>query len=207
MSLKPNRNSIYTRAFIGFTIFDFLHLSIAIALLVHAYLQRPMAAMAAAECMVEIVFSFLLMAFISALAHHKSNATTFHALYAYCWLVATASLLVPLTFAIPTLATGQWDALEESVALSSIIVSMSLAFVSFTLFLITLIFWEKRKRWNRIIVIALVAIMATATAQFCSEFFFGLDAWELSLECVKDLAPVPAAILGLTLTANKNFQL
>ena len=55
-------------AYIGFSIFDIIHIVCSVLVLIYIYANDAVHPIVAAECCVEIVFSLLLIAFIAALA-------------------------------------------------------------------------------------------------------------------------------------------
>ena len=192
-------------AYIGFSILDIIHIVCSVLVLIYIYANDAVHPIVAAECCVEIVFSLLLIAFIAALAK-KSDHETFHALYTYSWLVAVASMLVPMTFAIPEIVAGNWADHYEAIGLTTSLVSMVLILISFLLLLATMFDWKNAVSWNKLIRVALVLVIVSSLAEFGMEFTLGKSNFELVVNCIKDLAPLVPAIMGLVLRSNAYFR-
>ena len=198
--------SVNNRAFIGFTIFDVIHIVCAVILMVRAYQDSPIDAMLAAECGTEIVFSILLVAFIASLAEHNRHHETFHALYTVAWLVAVASLLVPISFLIPEFFTFTPTNGIEVALLVLELASLLLFFASMVLLFIAAMKPNKIVMWNRLIHWALIITMVGTAAQIVIDCLHPENALILVLDIIKDCAPLVPGILGFTLWTNPKFK-
>ena len=198
--------SIPRRGFIGFTIFDIIHIVCALALLIKVYASGSRDQLLAAECSVEIVFALLLVAFIDALAKHDTNVKVFRALYTFAWLTAVASLFLPMSFAIPRLVYFDSTDPVELAEFASDVIAMILTLSAFLLMLITMTGWKKATTWKKLMRVALILVICVSVAEFAMEFVGGHDTFNLIVECISDLAPMIPAIIGLTLIRNENFN-
>ena len=194
-------------AYIGFTIFDFIHLGSCGFLLYEAFRVRPINDLLASESIAEIVFAFLLIGFIAILAKNKANTRqTFHGIYSFAWLTAIASILVPATMRIPAIIQQDWSAPGAFFKLFDI-VPIVLSLTLFVLFMLSLIGWKNTRGWNWVMPICMVLVLLLAGFQFFTVFINGIeDLPEVIAECTKAIAPIPAAIIGLVLSDNLDFR-
>ena len=205
---KKNETSewrVPKRAYIGFTVFDAIHIICSLTMIVMGYLKRPINEMEIAEHSVVILFSLLLIFYIANLAEHNHDRKSFHGLYSFAWLVAVASLMVPSIFDFPLVAQGEW---EESVYVAWTLgfVSVGLTLGIFVLMFIILGLNRKAKPWNHLIHIALTLILVLSAVLFVSEFFVEMDVVERAMSCIEDLAPVVPAVLGITMFGDRRFR-
>lgn len=194
------------RTFIGFSIFDFLHLTSAIAILVMALTKQPIDEIEAAQCNVEIVFSFLLIAFIASLAKFQANKELFHASYTFAWLCALASILIPLSFSIPEIIYAEWQGHQEIAAIVVLILALALSFVVFAMFMFSLVVRKHFTQWNSVIHVALILILILSGLCLAEDILLSHSPWQLVFEVVKDLAPCVPAVLGISLWKNRDFR-
>ncbi len=193
------------RTFIGFTIFDALHIICAVAKLVLAFNEPVVDEIIIAQCNVEIVLSLLLFAFIASLAKFQSNKELFHASYTYAWLCAFASVMVPLSFLIPRLLEATWEGHQEIAQYVLLIIALVLSLILFCVFLASLIFKKKSRRWTNIIRVALILVLVLPPLTLTLDILVGGQPFDVALECIKDLAPVFPAVIGLSLWGNRDF--
>lgn len=152
-------------SFISFTIFDILHVLLAIFFLVYSLIvKEPGYKEDIAESIIILIFAALLISFVDALAKGNANSTSFRKYYSYAFVCASAALLVPLAMVFPheieTLSAP--EEILESLSFIVIAISMILFFVC--------IFMKKEAAiWRIIMLIAIVLfllyvpLMVTAT--------------------------------------------
>ncbi len=203
---RKNPANINRRAFIGFTLFDAIHIICAVILMIHAYSTNPINSLLAAESGVEIVFSLLLVVLIACLAEHNEHHEYFHAMYTFAWLVAIASLLIPSTFSIPEIVAFDWTNRDESVLVTIAILVIILYLVIFVLLALTTFTSRKVRRWNHLIHISLILVLVTAVLKITFEIIFPIDNFETIVTIIKDLAPVAPVVISFSLWNNRNFQ-
>lgn len=205
--LEPRTGVCPSRTYIGFTIFDVLHIVCAIVLLVFAVQKSPINEMEAAECNVEIIMSLLLIAFIASLAKFQANKELFHASYTFAWLCALASIMIPLSFSIPEIIYATWEGHKEIAATLVLIFALVLSFVAFAIFLVSLFFKKKPRYWNDVVHVALILVLVLSTLCVVEDFLLEeRTPVERVFCCIKDLAPVVPAVLGLSLWKNRDFH-
>lgn len=192
------------RAYIGFTIFDAIHIICGIVLIVLGCRSNPIDAFAIAEHSVIILLSILLIAYIAALAKPSHDHDAFHGAYTYAWLVATAGIIVPSLFSIPYIAMGEWE-FSVYAAIGLEVAALVVAAIIFAIFFLVLFNYRKQKFWRRAIWLPLSLIILLSILLFVSEFFVDVSVEERVFDCVEDLAPIIPAVLGFTMFRNKGF--
>ena len=87
-------------SFIGFTVFDFGHIFLALVLIIFSLVVRQEGfEEEVGECIIELVFAGLLISFVDGLALKSSqDVTRFRRNYNYAFLCVSSSLMVPLAF-------------------------------------------------------------------------------------------------------------
>ena len=102
-------------AFIGFSLFDVIHLTVAMIVLIYSYSQRPVLETGAFVSSVELCFVVLLSMFDISMIK-RSNQKHAHMVrrnFGYCCLLASMAIFVPSTFLIPEIVHGDWSTREE----------------------------------------------------------------------------------------------
>lgn len=197
--------SIMKRVTLGFAAFDIWHILTSLALLIYAYVTRPIDALLAAECGVEIVFALLLILFITTLVRHNDHGISFPMAYGFAWLVAVASLFVPLSFSIPEIIVSDWPE-EEVVGLVLTIVSIVLSFLCFVLVFLALPTNHRIIRWRRLITAAVVLIIVLVPVLIVHEFFVERSMFERVVSAIADVAPLIPAISALSFLWRKDSK-
>ena len=208
MENTPNEGTILPprRAYIGFSVFDIIHVASSIFLIVHCYNQPIIDVVQIAESTIIIVFSMLLMAFIAVLAKRELNPKMFHSFYSFAWLVASASLLVYPAFSFPEAIVGGYEE-SEAVALTLSAINAMFALGVFLFFGATLFVSQQSRRWNAFIHIGTVLACVLATSLFVTEFFIKMEPVERVFECAEDVALLVPAIIGISMFNNPAFRM
>ena len=206
ITLFKKNTSMNTRAFVGFTVVDVIHVVCAVALLIYAYSSDPVLDLLAAQCGTEIVFSLLLVAFIASLAEHNEHHDSFHALYTFAWLTALASLLVPSSFSIPELSTVNWTNHSEALVVTLDIAYIVCILAAFVCTFITSFVSKRNKTWNRLIHVSMILVLISVPLEICSVLLVGEHQMTMVFESIKALAPIVPAVLSLTLWKNDEFR-
>jgi len=194
------------RAYIGFSVFDIIHVASSIFLIVHCYNQPVIDVVHIAESTITIVFSLLLIAFIAVLAKRELNPKMFHSFYSFAWLVASASLLVYPAFSFPEALVGGYEE-SEAVALTLSAINALFALGVFLFFGATLFVSQQSRRWNAFIHIGTVLACVLATSLFVTEFFIKMEPVERVFECAEDVALLVPAIIGISMFNNPAFRM
>ena len=189
----------------GFAVFDIIHLVCAITLLIIAYAERPINAMEGAECLVEIVFSILLICFINAMQHHHKYLEHPQMTYTLGYLTASASLFVPLSFSLPEIIEGEWSG-SFQIAASLITACIAIAFLCFLFFFLALVFSRNPGLWRAFVIAGLCAMIVLVPIQFAMEFYTKEQAVILTFHLIKSVAPLAFAPLGISLVAHKESR-
>ncbi len=201
---EVDTKTVSRRAYIGFTIFDIIHVICSVTMLVIACIRTPIDELVVAECNVEIIFALLLVTFITALAKPDKHHESFHGLYTFAWLVALASIFTPASFMIPYIIVMSWSGIEAvSIAFEGL--SILLCFASALAMFLAIRFSTNSVHWKKAIRIGLILTLIFTTVAFVTVFLVRKEPWEIAIEGVKSLAPLPPAILGLTLSRNSHF--
>lgn len=194
------------RIHIGFAIFDAVHIVCAIVLLILAFEEPMLNSLAIAECNVEIGFSLLLIVFIASLVEHTTNKAMFRSAYNFAWLTAMGSVMIPLSFSLPVIVTSAWSTTREVITLTLDVAAMLICFLSFLMFLFSIINSHNIRRWRLAISFAMFASFPLAAICFAEDLMLDYTPAALAFELIKDLAPLAPAILGLTLWNSEVFK-
>ena len=204
---RPHKElMVNERAFLGFTIFDIVHILCAVALLIFAFVYKPVDAVKVAESCTEIVMSLLLIAFIDALAKHDEYSKGFKRIYTFAWLVLVASLLIPATFMIPEFFEGQWPEPEVARYLTLLIIRLVLILSVFVVLMLTIFDHLHKIGWLRIMHIAMVLTILYSAFSLTIAFFTIENVAEGIVEFIKETAPLVPSIIGLTLWRNRSAK-
>ena len=195
----------FKRAILSFAIFDLIHLGCAIPSLIVAYSYNPIDALMAAECLVEIVLSLILIAFIAVLVEHNDHGIPFGYAYGFAWLVASSSLFIPLSFSLPEVLSGDWIG-SEGISLSLISVSMGLSLLMLLTAAVALLRCKNPRSWRIWTSISLGLCFPLVITTFAGEFFVGREQPLTILFCIRDLAPLAPAILGFSFLWKKESK-
>ncbi len=195
--------------FLGFSIYDILHIVFAIVFLVVAFIKREgFCEMEVGESFVEIVFSILLIAFILEMVKKHHEAATTRRFYTFAWLSACAALLVPESFGIPHLVSS---VIDDGVFIHHEIlrlIEISFSLISFVLFLLSLKKADSGKGWTPSILMAMIFFVLTVPLAI-TRLFLANEHEPILLVCyvIKDLAPVAPfafALYGLIKEMKQN---
>lgn len=100
--------------FVGFSIFDFIHIIVAVTVLVYAYIRKGhVMEMDAACSSVELCFAFLLTMFVTSMVKVSGQAAKLRRNFGFCCIIAALAVFAPSTFWLPELVHGDWGASEE----------------------------------------------------------------------------------------------
>ncbi len=203
---NPQPKNPYIRSFLlAFAAFDIIHLLCAIVLIVIAYTSRPISAMEAAECMVEIVLSILLICFINAMQHHHKYLDHPQITYTLGYLTASASLFVPLSFSLPEVIEGDWTG-SYVTAMILVVSCLIIAFLAFLSFFLSLISVHSGNIWRLLVIIGLCMMIILVPVQFAMEFFIQESPVVLTFHLLKAFAPMVFAPLGIYLVAGNKSR-
>ena len=204
--IDPTKNHYLHEFLIAFAAFDFIHLSCAIVLLVFAYLAKPIEMADAGICVVEIIFALLLISFVRAMSHHHKFVDCPSIIFTLGCMTASGSLLIPLGIEFPMIIEGDWNGpAVETLAL--LMICTICATLAFACFFFAVVFSEKKRIWMTLIAVALFSMIALAPAQFVLELKSNYSVVEIIFRCIKSLAPLCFAPLGLLLMIHRQARL
>ena len=193
-------------SFLGFTIFDAIHLPVAIMMLVFAYINYPVWEMDAACAMVEIGLALLLIVFDVTLAKKEhGSAAALRRNVGYCVLICACADFIPSSFWLPELVHGDWGAQSE-VAL--LLLTGAVALLSFTaviLFALSLVVDERTpggEGWRKITFVAnIFFLLASISAIIMVIMERKFPTWLMVFECISKAAPfVPGIVIFIRLS-------
>ena len=186
-------------AFIGFSIFDILHIVAATVVLVFAYTQRPIREMDAACSSVELCFAALLILFVVTLAKRQDDPAKLRNSFTFCCIVVALAVFVPASFWLPELIHGDWGVSEEVPMLIMVTLNASLSLVAAFLFAVAQIVDERTEdgsKWRKLlfagnILFILSAVSGVVTVLIERKY----PAWVMAFDCIGQLAPLFPGIL------------
>ena len=185
--------------FVGFTIFDIIHFTVAAITLVFAYVKRPILEMEAAASSVELCFVVLLTMFEVSLVKKIKNAETLRRNYGYCCLLAAMAVFIPTSFLIPELVHGDWGVKEFLPPLILTSVETVFSFLAVFFFAFAQIVDEKTEgglSWRKLTFVGDIFFILTALAAVACIFFEEeLPTWVLVFKGIGAAAPLVPGVL------------
>lgn len=185
--------------FLGFSIFDFIHLVTATFALVYAYCQRPILEMDAACSSVEICFAFLLITFVLTMVKKTHQAASLRRYFGFCCVVASLAVFVPSTFWIPETVNGDWGIQESIPVLVLTILNCAFSFVAVIGFAVAQMVDERTTgglSWRKIAFVAnIFFILGGATGVVCAALENKFPLWLTMIECIGRAAPLFPGVL------------
>lgn len=183
--------------FLGFTIYDVVHILFGLYFLVFYILREPENHFEIAECIVEIVISVTLIGFIHAIAVSE-HGDAMNRTYTYAWLLACVSLLIPALFKGVSLIGTEIDA-KGIVTLAGLVVCV----LMFAAFFTSLFVVKKRSLWMALLYLGMVFFGLSAILEFVGQFLQTFPATLLEminfgLLLIKYAVPLVPVILGIT---------
>lgn len=198
------REAHYT--FLGFTIFDAIHLPVAIMMLVFSYINYPVWEMDAACAMVEIGLALLLIVFDVTLAKKEhGSAAALRRNVGYCVLICACADFIPASFWLPELVHGDWGAQSE---IALLIITGTVALLSFTaviLFAVAQVLDERTpggEAWRKFTFVAnIFFLLASVSAIIMVIMERKFPTWLMVFECISKAAPfVPGIVIFIRLS-------
>lgn len=188
-------------AFLGFSIFDMIHIIVASHVLVYAYSQRPIMEMDAASSAVELSFSFLLILYIVSMIRRHKEAARVRRNFSFCHLIASLSVFLPATFLIPEVVHGDWGTVHETTEWVMVIVYAVLAFLSVVLYAVAQLVDERTPgglEWRIFLIIgSIVFILAAGTGVGVTVMENKFPTWLIVMDCIGKAGPIVPAILTI----------
>lgn len=186
-------------AFIGFSIFDILHILAATVILVFAYSQRPVREMDAACSSVELCFAALLILFVVTLAKRQDDPAKLRNSFTFCCIVAALAVFVPASFWLPELVHGDWMASEEVPILIMVMVNATLTLTAAVLFAIAQIVDENTQggaQWRKLLFAGnILFILSAVTGVVTVILERKYPVWIMVFDCIGQAAPLFPGIL------------
>ena len=183
--------------FLGFAIFDFVHIIAAIYLLVHVLRHHEGEALELSECIIEIVLSLALIGFIDALAE-KRDGPPDNRFFTYAWLLASASL------AIPSIINGFYlSEIEDTTALAFKISLLCIDVTMFLLFFLSMFTSKYIRLWKVFLYLGMIlfgisGIVGTVGFSLLEAFHeSGIHIAADIISLIKNTIPVVPSVLGL----------
>jgi len=171
--------------YIGFSIYDVIHIAFAIAFLVLAYWHKAEGyEIESAECATELVFSLLLIVFIKELVE-KPEKSTLRRFYTFAWVSASAALFLPETFSLPSLVNGLNGARE----IFQLCCILSTA-IAFFLFLAALFQSDTGRNWNLLMIVGIGFFFVSSPLLMAKSYFKGGETYEVVMAIIKNSAPL-----------------
>ena len=193
-------------SFLGFTIFDSIHLPCAIIMLVYSYLQYPILEMDAACSMVEIGLAVLLVVFDATLAKKDhGSAAALRRNVGYCALVAACSDFIPVSFWLPELVHGDWGTRESAYLMGVIGITAFLSFAAVVLFAVAQVLDDRHpggNLWRRFTFVANVFFILAAIASITMVHLeHKFPTWLMAIDCIAKAAPfIPGVVIFVRLS-------
>ena len=183
--------------FIGFAIFDIVHILIGIYFFIFILLNERANLLGIAEAALEVVVSITLIAFVKAIGDKQNNSAT-NRLYIYAWLLASVSLLVPSL-------CGAISYFHRDITPSLYVDIVILVFegVMYSFFFVSLFLSNHQTIWKILLYLGMFAFGLSGILENVNLFVesaFSNQGHELIntyLEFIKNLVTVVPAVFGL----------
>ena len=185
--------------YIEFSIYDIIHIIFGIVLLVLSFVRKDRGwEIRACQSIVEIVLGLVLISFIVNLAKPDLDEERRKDNFSFACLVATAALLIPISFHITEIIKYDMNILHEEISLIFAFIALLICFASFAMFLIALFKSENDKVWEKFSQIGLllfIVVLPIQIAFYCFET--GIGPWIVVLSIIKECAIIFLGIMGL----------
>ncbi len=190
--------------FLGFTIFDALHIFFAIVFIIIYSLQKNGASSAETAVLnqeiayegIELIFAIILIAFVDGIAEmaKEKEHIGLHAIstfYLFAWLVVDGALLTPELIVFP-------QRIFEPISARNVFYFLEFALLSMALlcFLATVFFSKRGKIWGVLMVIGIVAIGLSIPCSIAQDYL-PYDGYVSVLETISQSAPLAPVIFSL----------
>ena len=205
-SKEPLERKPVNPIFIGFTIYDFVHLFCSTFLLISAYVHREGDwVLEASKASAEIAFSLLLMSFIISIVKNNEDRKTVQKAYGFAWLTACSGMALSSSFMIPYVLTEQSARAHLDLEITCFLLYVLFSLSAFTLVLIALFMSDDRKAKRVLFLIALGCLLAAIPLSIIGECNFGHSTVDLIMAILVDVAPLFLIVFGLHRVI-KSFQ-
>lgn len=190
--------------FLGFTIFDALHIFFAIIFIIIYSLQKNGATSSKTVELnqeiayegIELIFAILLIAFVDGIAEmaKEKEHVGLHAIstfYLFAWLVVDGALLTPELIVFP-------QRIFEVMSVRNVFYFLEFSFLSLALlcFLATVFFSKKGKIWGVLMVIGIVAIGLSIPCSIAQDYL-PYEGYVSVLETISQIAPLAPVVFSL----------
>lgn len=190
--------------FLGFTIFDLIHIIFAITFIIIYSLQKNGASeeeihdlnQAIAYEGIELIFAIILIAFVDGIADIAKEKETMGlqaitSFYLFAWLVVAGALLTPEIIQFP-------ERIFEEESLNRVFYFLEFGFLAFAIlcFLLTVFFPRKGKAWITLVSIGVIAIGLSLPCSIAQDYT-PYEGYISILETLSQLAPLAPVVFSL----------
>ena len=186
-------------AFVGFTIFDILHILTAIISMVFAYNCNPILEMEAASSSVELCLSFLLIIFILSMVKRIKDASKLRRNFGFCALLTSLAVFLPISFMVPEIIAGDWGRQEEVPLLFLAGVNFVISLASMILFALAQLHEDRDPaRWRKIMFAGNAVFMLQVPLAIVAVFLGNPEfpVWFKIVSAIGKIAPLfPGALI------------
>lgn len=201
---KGIRSAVRSFNFLGFTLFDILHIIFGITFIIIYSIQKNGASeeevadlnQAIAYEGIELIFAIILIAFVDGIAdiarereHVGLQAIT--SFYLFAWLVVAGALLTPEIIVFP-------EKVNEEVTLANIFYFLEFSLEAFAIlcFVLTVFFPRKGKIWGTLIAIGGIAIGLSIPCAIAQDYL-PYEGYISILETISQSAPIAPVVFSL----------
>ncbi len=189
--------------FLGFTIFDILHIVFGVTFIIIYSLEKAGASAERIDELndsiayegIELIFALILIAFVDGVADMAKEKEhvgiqAISTLYLFAWLVVGGALITPELIALP-------QKLHESLNLYNIFYFLEFSFLGLSLFffLITVFFPKKGKTWNILMIFGIVCIGLSIPCSIAQDYL-PYEGYLSVLETLSQIAPLAPVIFS-----------
>lgn len=190
--------------FLGFTVFDLIHIIFAITFIIIYSLQKNGASeeeihdlnQAIAYEGIELIFAIILIAFVDGIADIAKEKETMGlqaitSFYLFAWLVVAGALLTPEIIQFP-------ERIFEEESLNRVFYFLEFSFLAFAIlcFLLTVFFPRKGKAWITLVSIGVIAIGLSLPCSIAQDYT-PYEGYISILETLSQLAPLAPVVFSL----------
>ena len=185
--------------FLGFTIYDLIHLICSSILLGLAYAHRSGDWLVeASKASAEIMISLLLVAFILTMAKKRENPKEVEKAFYFAWLTAAAGLALSSSCMIPYLIEEAAWRVPVDPELACFGVAIGLTFTAFILFFASLFVRPEKMPKHVLCVVAMFLILLSVPLSIVGDCLYNHEPFERVVAILVDLAPLFMIGIGLS---------
>ena len=173
--------------FIGFTIYDIIHIVFALFFIIYAFVEREHGfEIALAEEFSQLILAVILIGFLEVLRKENADAVELRNYFTFAWLIASSAQLIPLS-----IQTSEY-LLEKDFGASGIIVYIAafLSLAGFISFFFGIVRAKQGTKWKSSTIAAVCMFVTVVPLSIVHLFAFQPFSWVIIMKLIVNLAPL-----------------